>query len=84
MDGPTVLRETSGGNPMFVRELLVGAADAGAPSNRDGMWIMRRPLPNPVPVGRRLGQLSEVVDGRLVSLFADPELPRRDRGPGWS
>ena len=61
--GPTVrwLWETSGGNPMFVRELLVGAADAGALSNRDGMWVMRLPLPAPE-------RLAELVASRLEDL----------------
>lgn len=55
------LWEASGGNPMFVRELLVGASDAGALSDQGGIWALRLPLPAPE-------RLAELVASRLSDL----------------
>jgi DNA-binding CsgD family transcriptional regulator len=55
------LWETSRGNPMFVRELLVGASEAGALLDNDGVWVLRLPLPAPE-------RLAELVASRLDDL----------------
>jgi DNA-binding CsgD family transcriptional regulator len=61
--GPTVrwLWETSAGNPMFVRELLVGASDAGALFDHGGIWVIHLPMPAPE-------RLAELVASRLEEL----------------
>jgi len=37
--------ETGGGNPLYVRELLLGALASSALERRDGLWRMRAPFP---------------------------------------
>ena len=38
------LWEASGGNALYIRELLMGAADSGAVAEVDGVWTLRLPL----------------------------------------
>jgi DNA-binding NarL/FixJ family response regulator len=66
VDGGTsqMLWSTSGGNALFLRELVVGALDAGALDDSGGVWRLRgRLLPS-----TRLG---EVVGLRIGSLDGD-------------
>jgi DNA-binding NarL/FixJ family response regulator len=55
------LWELSGGNALFVRELLIGAAGSGALTQAGGIWSLRRPLTAP-------GRLVELVASRLGTL----------------
>ena len=55
------LWEASGGNPLFVRELLVGASDAGALLHEGGIWALRLPWSAP-------DRLAELVASRLSDL----------------
>ena len=66
VDGGTshTLWATSGGNPLFLRELVVGALDAGALQEAGGLWRLRGAL----SPSTRLG---EVVGLRLGSLDED-------------
>jgi DNA-binding CsgD family transcriptional regulator len=57
------LWEASAGNPLYVRELLVGAADAGALHDHGGMWVLRLPLAAPT-------RLADLVASRLAGLPA--------------
>ncbi|MGO9560298.1 MAG: LuxR C-terminal-related transcriptional regulator [Acidimicrobiales bacterium] len=52
---------SSGGNPLFLRELLVGASESGALVDDGGIWALRRPLTAP-------DRLAELVDSRLRCL----------------
>jgi DNA-binding CsgD family transcriptional regulator len=63
MTGASVraLYDASGGNAMFVRELLIGALQAGTLRNVDGVWVLRGPLPV-------RGRLAELVAARLAEL----------------
>lgn len=64
------LSESSGGNPLYLRELLLGAHHSGALSQLDGIWLIRHPFPASARlvdlIGYRLaelsGQAAEVVD----------------------
>lgn len=60
---PTVrwLFETSGGNPMFVRELINGAVASGSLSEVGGVWIVHLPVDLPQ-------RLTELVQARLNEL----------------
>ncbi|HTU84786.1 MAG TPA: LuxR C-terminal-related transcriptional regulator [Solirubrobacteraceae bacterium] len=53
--------ETSGGNPLYVRELVLGALASDALERRDGLWRQRAPLPI-------TSSLSEIVDERLAGV----------------
>lgn len=55
------LWEVSGGNPLYIRELLAGATDSGALRRDGGIWVLRLPLPAPP-------RLAELVAGRLVDI----------------
>jgi len=55
------LWEVSGGNALYLRELLVGAVDSGALSETGGIWSLRRPLSAPA-------RLVELVASRLGGL----------------
>jgi DNA-binding CsgD family transcriptional regulator len=58
------LWETSAGNPLYVRELLAGAAQADALHDHNGMWRVHLPLPIPV-------RLSELVAARMADLSVE-------------
>ena len=55
------LWEVSAGNPMFVRELLVGAQEAGSVYLQDGIWFLRLPLPAPA-------RLTDLIRARLSTV----------------
>jgi DNA-binding CsgD family transcriptional regulator len=55
------LFESSGGNPLFVRELLRGAADGEALKQEGGVWSIRTPWRAP-------DRLVELVETRLAGL----------------
>ena len=55
------IRETSGGNALYVRELVLGALASGAMERRNGLWQMAAPL----PISR---SLTEMVSGRLAGV----------------
>ncbi|HTW10340.1 MAG TPA: LuxR C-terminal-related transcriptional regulator [Acidimicrobiales bacterium] len=63
VSGSTVRRlwEASGGNALWLRELLVGAVQSGALDESGGMWALRRPLAAPE-------RLLELVANRLGGL----------------
>ena len=58
------LWEVSGGNALYLRELLVGAVDSGALSETGGIWSLRRPLSAPA-------RLVELVASRLGGLVPE-------------
>jgi DNA-binding CsgD family transcriptional regulator/tetratricopeptide (TPR) repeat protein len=58
------LWETSRGNPLYVRELLAGAAHADALHDHNGMWRVQLPLPMPV-------RLSELMSARMADLSTE-------------
>jgi DNA-binding CsgD family transcriptional regulator len=58
------LWEVSGGNALYLRELLIGAVDSGALAAEGGMWALRLPLTAP-------DRLVELVALRLEGLAAD-------------
>jgi DNA-binding NarL/FixJ family response regulator len=53
--------ETSRGNPLYIRELVLGALASGALERVDGLWRMRAPLP-------LSNSLTELVSARLSGL----------------
>jgi len=55
------LWEVSGGNALYLRELIIGAVDSGALSETGGIWSLQRPLTAP-------GRLVELVASRLAGL----------------
>ena len=55
------LWELSGGNALYLRELLIGAVDSGALCEAGGIWALRMPLTAP-------GRLLELVASRLSGL----------------
>jgi DNA-binding NarL/FixJ family response regulator len=55
------LWEVSQGNALYLRELLIGAAESGALSETGGIWSLQRPLAAP-------GRLVELVASRLAGL----------------
>ena len=58
------MHESSRGNALYVRELLVGALAEGALEDRQGFWrLARRPLPS--------SSLIEVITSRLAELGSD-------------
>jgi len=57
------LWKASAGNPLYVRELLLGAERTGTLDNDGGMWVLRLPLPAP-------DRLVELVASRLADLSA--------------
>jgi DNA-binding NarL/FixJ family response regulator len=61
--GETVRRlwETSQGNALYLRELLIGAVSSGALSESGGIWTLHEPLAAP-------GRLVELVAARLAEL----------------
>ena len=54
------LWDVSRGNPLFLHELVVGAAEAGTLTRERGVWRWRAPVATP--------RLAELVDGRLAGL----------------
>lgn len=58
------LWDVSAGNPMFVRELLIGAAESGSLRLHGGLWFLRMPLP-------AHARLTDLIAARLSSV--DPE-----------
>jgi DNA-binding CsgD family transcriptional regulator len=62
------LWESSRGNPLYLRELVLGALESGALVERSGVWHLERPLPSTSRlldlVQRRIGGLTE--DARAV------------------
>lgn len=66
VDGLTEARlmELSGGNPLYLRELVLAAATTGALIDAGGMWRLTGPL----PTGRALG---DQVLGRMAALDDD-------------
>ena len=64
--GPGIrwLWTVSGGNPLYVRELLTGALSSGALHDDGGMWVLRLPLPTPA-------RLTELLASKLEDLPAD-------------
>lgn len=52
------------GNPLFVRELVIGAVGSGALVEEDGVWRLVEPLPT-------TPRLVELIDHRLEGLDAD-------------
>ncbi len=66
LDGASALSlyGTSRGNPLFVRELLFGAFDAGYLTEEGGVWRLLRPL-------RPSARLAELIGSRLADLPAD-------------
>jgi DNA-binding NarL/FixJ family response regulator len=58
------LWELSGGNALYLRELLIGAVSAGTLGEHGGMWSLRRPLTAP-------DRLVELVGARLAGLAAE-------------
>ena len=75
-----VLFDRSGGNPLFLRELVLAALETGLLGDQRGLWRLDRPIG---PVAR----LSELIDARLADLgdrerealeivaFAEPAQP---------
>jgi DNA-binding CsgD family transcriptional regulator len=67
------LWEASGGNPLYVRELLLGALESGALLERSGVWYLERKLPSTRRlldlVQQRIGGLSG-EDRSVVDLLA--------------
>ena len=69
LDGPLetrsldVLVRTSQGNPLFLRELVVGSIDAGVLTRSEGLWRFRGDV-------RVTPQLAEVVMARIAPLPA--------------
>src|SRR5215471_3652337 len=55
------LWEVSQGNALYLRELLIGAVDSGALTEKGGIWSLSRPLTAP-------GRLVELVASRLSGL----------------
>jgi DNA-binding CsgD family transcriptional regulator len=67
LEGPTEQRvaswiwETSRGNPLYVRELVLGALGSGALERADGLWRMRAPP----PISH---SLAEIISARLAGI----------------
>ena len=57
------LWDVSAGNPLFVRELLIGAEESGAAYAREGIWFLRLPLPAP-------SRLADLIASRLARVGA--------------
>ena len=55
------LAQSSAGNPLYVRELILGAADGGALFQQEGLWFVRLPFAAPE-------RLAELVAARLATL----------------
>jgi DNA-binding CsgD family transcriptional regulator len=58
------LWEASGGNPLYVRELLLGALESGALLERSGVWYLERKLPS-------TRRLLDLVQQRIGALTAE-------------
>jgi len=58
------LWEVSGGNALWMRELLIAAAETDALTEKGGLWTLRLPLATP-------GRLIELVESRLGGVAAD-------------
>ena len=54
------LWEVSAGNPLFIRELLIGAEESGAAYSQQGIWFLRLPLPAP-------SRLADLIASRLTT-----------------
>lgn len=68
--GATVRRlwEFSGGNALYLRELLRGLADSGAMTNRDGIWILSRPPEAPARLVELLGSRLDGLPQQVVDV----------------
>ena len=55
------LWDVSAGNPLFARELLVGAEESKSVYAQDGIWFLRLPLPAP-------SRLTDLIASRLASI----------------
>ena len=55
------LWKVSAGNPLFVRELLVGARDSGSVYQQDSIWFLRLPMPAPA-------RLTDLIRSRLAAV----------------
>ena len=53
--------DVSAGNPLFVRELLMGAAETGSAYQQDGIWFLRFPMPAPP-------RLNDLIASRLSTV----------------
>ena len=61
--------ETSRGNPLYIRELVLGALASDALVQREGLWRMRAPLPIPSSLTGIIGErLAGVSDGEQETL----------------
>ena len=53
--------DVTGGNPLFVRELLIGALETGAAYCQDGIWFLRQPIQAP-------SRLTDLIASRLSTV----------------
>ena len=60
------LWDVSAGNPLFVRELLIGAKESQSVYSQGGIWLLRRPLPAPA-------RLTDLIASRLSSISPQTE-----------
>lgn len=57
------LWDVTGGNPLFLRELLIGALDAGSAHTADGIWFLHLPMEAPA-------RLTDLISSRLAAVPA--------------
>src|SRR5215469_1089301 len=56
--------EVTGGNPLYVRELVLGSVDSGALVDRSGVWHLEGPVP-------ATARLADLVEQRIEGLSAE-------------